>query len=369
MTAISAPPLSAPTAAPARASSAATSAPKQNAGRGFAAALDGACARAAAGDAAAAESATSPAPKDDASDADTTAAPAVAFDATAIPSAPAAPSVAPPTAPVTPPTLAAAAADEAAAALTAVDAATGAASTQPTPGAAAQGIRRDDRRGSHAPPDTAADVAAVDRRDAGPRSSMAHQPLAVAQPAAVAVVDRGIQTPGDNASLTAPTPGLVLRELAPAHAGPTSPSAPFTAHLSAALDSPAFAPALATQVKWLVREGVQQAQLTLNPPEMGPLAVHIVLDGVQARIDFRADLAATRSAIEASLPTLAAALGENGLTMTGGGVFDGQARHRSPGDRDPPTPWRGAGGADTLQPVARAGTVAAMARGLVDLVA
>jgi flagellar hook-length control protein FliK len=159
----------------------------------------------------------------------------------------------------------------------------------------------------------------------------------------------------------APREGLAI--LAP-------PAAPFEAHLAAALDSPAFAPALATQVKWLVQDGVQQARLSLNPAEMGPVAVQIVLDGTQARVDFSADMASTRAAIEASLPMLAAALHDSGLTLAGGGVFDGQARHGAQGQPQggpaqpradaaaPPT-----GGEKIAPPPLRA------ARGLVDLVA
>ena len=43
----------------------------------------------------------------------------------------------------------------------------------------------------------------------------------------------------------------------------------------------------------------------LNPTEMGPVSVQIVVDGTQARIDFGADALATRQAIEAGLPELA----------------------------------------------------------------
>jgi flagellar hook-length control protein FliK len=127
--------------------------------------------------------------------------------------------------------------------------------------------------------------------------------------------------------------------VAAAHSGPPSPlpAAPRavelampSAHLGPALASPAFAPALATQVRWWAQEGVQQAQLTLNPVEMGPVAVRIVVvDGREARIDFGADVAATRGAIEAALPVLAAALDEGGLKLAGGGVHDGAAQRQA----------------------------------------
>jgi flagellar hook-length control protein FliK len=144
-----------------------------------------------------------------------------------------------------------------------------------------------------------------------------------------------------------------------------------TAHVAAPLDTPAFAPALATQVRWLVQDGVQQAQLTLNPAEMGPVAVQIVIDGRDARIDFSADFAATRTALEASLPVLAAALDDSGLRLAGGGVHDGRQGPRQGGQ----PAWRGAtrgAAAHEIEAPALPGVralSAGNARGLVDLLA
>lgn len=149
---------------------------------------------------------------------------------------------------------------------------------------------------------------------------------------------------------------------------------PAQAHVAAPVDSPAFAPALATQVRWLVRDGLQHAQLSLNPAEMGPVTVQIVLDGREARIDFRADLALTRNAIESSLPVLAAALDESGLRLTGGGVHDGQtSRHpqgaMAQGGANSGAPGRGTVALDDETPARTARATAGPARGLVDLVA
>ena len=86
------------------------------------------------------------------------------------------------------------------------------------------------------------------------------------------------------------------------------------------IDSPDFAQAFGVQVSVLARDGVHEAQLQLNPAEMGPVSVQIAMDGERAHIDFGAQAAATRAAIEASLPELAAALRDAGLTLSGGGV-------------------------------------------------
>ncbi len=114
-----------------------------------------------------------------------------------------------------------------------------------------------------------------------------------------------------------------------------SPAAPIDATVATPLTSPDFAQAFAVQVSVLVQDGVQSAELHLNPAEMGPVSVHIVVDGTQARIDFGADAMATRQAIEAGMPQLASSLRDAGMTLQGGGVSQhlrDPHRQAQPGD-------------------------------------
>ena len=142
-------------------------------------------------------------------------------------------------------------------------------------------------------------------------------------------------------------------------------------------DSPQFAPALGTQLSLLVRNGVQTVRLELNPAEMGPIQVQIALDGNAAQVEFQASRADTRSLIEASLPALAGALQDAGLTLAGGGVFE-HSQGRQAGDapdRQGGNPAQGSGrtqagreasaGAGPAAPRSGLGT----SRGLVDLIA
>ncbi|MEO6408739.1 MAG: flagellar hook-length control protein FliK, partial [Burkholderiaceae bacterium] len=194
----------------------------------------------------------------------------------------------------------------------------------------------------------AADDAATPTRGGSPRAAASTQDAAAACADARAGTDKmafalpepaqaaAQARPAASAALEAATPkmresepGIVIA--APATSAPTISTlhradAVATAHVAAPLDTPAFAPALATQVRWLAQERVSQAQITLNPAGMGPVAVQIVIEGALARVDFSADQAATRQAIEASLPVLAAALDESGLKLSGGGVHDGGAQ-------------------------------------------
>ncbi len=206
-------------------------------------------------------------------------------------------------------------------------------------------------------------------------AAAADKPRAPGSHAAIAAGVEAAPGAGTKADAAASWTPEALPWPAPTTLGTAPPArpavaAPFETHLAAALDSPAFAPALANQITWLVHEGQQHARLTINPAEMGPVTVKIVLDGSQARVDFSVDMAATRSAIEASLPALAAALHDSGLTLAGGGVFDGQPRHGAQDDAQPSRPV--AAGANSALPGAAASVAAwppRPARGLVDLVA
>lgn len=97
---------------------------------------------------------------------------------------------------------------------------------------------------------------------------------------------------------------------------------PYAGQIAAPVGSPDFAPGLSAQVSVMLRDGVQEARLQLNPAEMGPITVQIQVEGNTAQVVMAAQQADTRQALEQALPTLAGALQEAGLTLTGGGVFE-----------------------------------------------
>ncbi len=130
---------------------------------------------------------------------------------------------------------------------------------------------------------------------------------------------------------------------APMTGAATAAAEPVAREIREPLHSPTFAPALGAQLTLLVKEGVTEARLHLNPAEMGPIAVQIQVDGTQARVEMVAEQALTRQVLEQSMPALAGALRDSGLTLTGGGVFQQSARQQQP-DGSPGSPsGRGAG--------------------------
>ncbi|MEY4753037.1 MAG: hypothetical protein RJA44_712 [Pseudomonadota bacterium] len=88
------------------------------------------------------------------------------------------------------------------------------------------------------------------------------------------------------------------------------------------VSDPAFGAVVMTRVAGLAEQGVQQAQLHLNPAEMGPIVVHIAVEQGQAQVDFHAAHAATRELLESSLPLLAQSFQDDGLRLVASRVED-----------------------------------------------
>lgn len=213
--------------------------------------------------------------------------------------------------------------------------------------------------------------AVVDDRSDTQRFALptAGDPLAQAASAsdsATKAIDKSIAMEASAASTPA-LPALAALSTPGTNGAPSAASV--VAGVPTPFGSPDFAAAFGLQVSLLARDGHHRAELHLNPAELGPVSVQIVVDGTQARIDFGAHVASTRQAIEAGLPELASALRDAGLTLHGGGVSSHAGSHGGErGERD------GAGAGDRLQPAddtaqARTQRVWRAAPGGVDLYA
>lgn len=150
-----------------------------------------------------------------------------------------------------------------------------------------------------------------------------------------------------------PSFAAVLAQALPTATALPADAAPAATYagVHAPLHSNAFAPELGARVSLLAVDGVQQAELQLNPADMGPVSVQITVDGSQAQVSFHALQAETRQALEQSLPDLAAALQGRGLTLSGGGVFQQEPRDADHGDTPPDTdraPGSSRGGHDRV---------------------
>ena len=193
------------------------------------------------------------------------------------------------------------------------------------------------------PPDTA-----VRGKPAEPRADKADARAAASELLQAAAAQAPATAAPASSDTAAPSFAAALAQAlhTPGAPGGNAPPAAETA-VRAPLHSPAFAPELGASISLLAVDGVQQAELQLNPADMGPVSVQIVVDGSQAQVSFHAAQAETRQALEQSLPDLAAALQGQGLTLSGGGVFQQPARDKDHGQQ--------AAGAEAAERGSRAG--------------
>jgi flagellar hook-length control protein FliK len=192
-------------------------------------------------------------------------------------------------------------------------------------------------------------AAALDTTDAATRgdvsTSLAHAAARDMQTSA----SNGLDLPGWKATLDATPANLLPTEstagtaqaadlslpslgAAPAPAAPAEAPAPAQATLAPPPGSAAFGAALGAQLSTWLKDGVQYATLELNPQDMGPIDVRIALRDGRTEVQLGADVAATRAALTEALPGLADALGDVGLTLTGGSVSDQTGQHARQGE-------------------------------------
>ena len=158
-------------------------------------------------------------------------------------------------------------------------------------------------------------------RDADTAAATGSLPGAGSQPGGSALQET-LQRASERAAEAPTTPasaqpfGQTLRALiqgsdSPPPAAPPPASYPITVPFG----SPRFGAAFGERVSWMVREGLQTAELTLNPPDLGPIRIALSMERDAASFGFNATHAQTRAAIEQALPRLRELLAEQGLSL------------------------------------------------------
>ncbi len=130
------------------------------------------------------------------------------------------------------------------------------------------------------------------------------------------------------------------------------------------VDHPQWGQALGERVLWCVNRNSSTAQLSLNPPDLGPLEIRISLDQDRAHVLFVSPHEAVREAISAAVPRLQDMLGEAGIQLLDVGI-ERHASGRQPQAFLPPAPHHGPGHAEASATDAM-GLGTRMAVGLVD---
>jgi len=115
-----------------------------------------------------------------------------------------------------------------------------------------------------------------------------------------------------------------------ATAGTTAGASPIvTTGIATPVTQPGFGEALGDRVVILVQQRVASAQITVTPPDLGPVTIGIEMHGQDASLSFTAAHPATRAAIEDALPRLRDMFANNGLNLAQANV--GGETRRDPG--------------------------------------
>lgn len=190
--------------------------------------------------------------------------------------------------------------------------------------AAAADTDTGDAKPAEAAPAAGRAVAHAARRDPGdaaaPAASGARRPEFAVHLARID--DRARPYAGDpDSSATLPHPAAVpvATHLVPGGARPV------LASVATPLGHPGFADRFAGEIGALALRGISQAEIVLNPRELGPVRIELSLNGESARIAFSAAQPETRHAIEQTLPVLKDLLANHGLTLSDTSVSDGRA--------------------------------------------
>jgi flagellar hook-length control protein FliK len=149
-------------------------------------------------------------------------------------------------------------------------------------------------------------------------TAVAHSAVAATNLPAAAVTAAGGKHGGDAGDLTAGLPAAAAAGLSQAGATTSGGAATGavtvpTFQVHASVDSDGFSQGLATQVSWMVGNGVNNAKLQVNPPQLGPIEVSISVQGDQAQVSMTTHSAVAREALQASTPQLRDMLGAQGF--------------------------------------------------------
>lgn len=97
-----------------------------------------------------------------------------------------------------------------------------------------------------------------------------------------------------------------------------------------------FSPVMKQQLMTMVSQGVQHAEIRLDPAELGSMIVRIQVKGDTTQVQFQVSQHQTRDLVEQAMPRLREMLAEQGMQLTDGQVSQGHGGNEQAfqGDRD-----------------------------------
>lgn len=134
---------------------------------------------------------------------------------------------------------------------------------------------------------------------------------------------------GSSSKIAAPLVFSTMTTPAAVSAAPAPMASPtLSLDIQPQLNNAAWSKVMSSRVVWMAREGVQQAELRLNPAHLGPVEVRLSMQNDQTNVTFIASNAAARDALEQALPRLRDSFSENGLALN-----NAEVSHQGPSEQ------------------------------------
>ncbi|MFB2800251.1 flagellar hook-length control protein FliK [Shewanella seohaensis] len=92
-----------------------------------------------------------------------------------------------------------------------------------------------------------------------------------------------------------------------------------------------FSPVMKQQLVTMVSQGIQQAEIRLDPPELGHMLVKVQVHGDQTQVQFHVTQSQTRDIVEQAIPRLRELLQEQGMQLADSHVSQGDQGQRREG--------------------------------------
>ena len=92
-----------------------------------------------------------------------------------------------------------------------------------------------------------------------------------------------------------------------------------------------FSPVMKQQLVTMVSQGIQQAEIRLDPPELGHMLVKVQVHGDQTQVQFHVTQSQTRDVVEQAIPRLRELLQEQGMQLVDSHVSQGDQGQRREG--------------------------------------
>ncbi|MCG9756907.1 flagellar hook-length control protein FliK [Shewanella insulae] len=94
-----------------------------------------------------------------------------------------------------------------------------------------------------------------------------------------------------------------------------------------------FSPVMRQQLVAMVSQGAQQAEIRLDPPELGHMMVRVQVQGEQTQVQFHVTQTQTRDLVEQAIPRLRELLAEQGMQLTDSNVSQGGKEQGGSGEQ------------------------------------